>query len=80
MRRVLKWGVALALLGAFTASGEPAGHAQGRRGGERPSAGNLKVGDAAPDVELVALDGQSRFRLRERIGPKPLVLVFGSYT
>ena len=42
--------------------------------------GDLQVGDPAPDAELVALDGQSRFRLRGRIGSRPLVLIFGSYT
>jgi len=42
--------------------------------------GNLKVGSAAPDATLVALDGESRFHLRDRIGGKPLVLVFGSFT
>ena len=42
--------------------------------------GNLKVGDDAPDVRLLALDGESRFHLRERTGPRPLVLFFGSFT
>lgn len=42
--------------------------------------GNLKVGSAAPDVTLVALDGDTRFHLRDRVGGKPLVLVFGSFT
>ncbi len=38
------------------------------------------VGDQAPDVELTSLDGKSTFSLREKIGQKPLVLIFGSYT
>lgn len=42
--------------------------------------GALKVGDRAPDVALVALDGSSRVRLAERIGGRPLVLTFGSFT
>ena len=42
--------------------------------------GNLKVGDAAPDVRLVALDGTTRFQLREHLTGRPLVLVFGSFT
>jgi hypothetical protein len=42
--------------------------------------GALKVGDRAPDVALVALDGASRVRLAERIGGRPLVLTFGSFT
>ena len=42
--------------------------------------GNLRVGDNAPDVTLVALDGSSRFQLRSELHGKPLVLVFGSFT
>ena len=42
--------------------------------------GSLRVGDAAPDVELVALDGARRLRLKDSVGGKPVVLVFGSFT
>ena len=42
--------------------------------------GNLKVGSEAPDATLVALDGETQFQIQERIGTKPLVLVFGSFT
>jgi len=42
--------------------------------------GQLRVGSDTPDVRLVALDGTSRFHLRERTAGKPLVLVFGSFT
>ncbi len=42
--------------------------------------GNLRVGDAAPDVRLYALDGTTTFPLRQRVGARPLVLIFGSYT
>ncbi len=42
--------------------------------------GSLKVGDRAPDVSLVSLDGKTALRVSDRIGVKPLVLVFGSYT
>ena len=42
--------------------------------------GNLKVGGPAPDATLVALDGTTKFQLRERVAGKPLVLVFGSFT
>jgi hypothetical protein len=42
--------------------------------------GNLKVGDQAPDARLVALDGSSRFHIREKTSGRPLVLVFGSFT
>jgi hypothetical protein len=41
--------------------------------------GSLKVGDAAPDVALVALDGGEQ-RLSAVIGQRPLVLIFGSFT
>jgi hypothetical protein len=42
--------------------------------------GNLKVGSDAPDARLVALDGVTRFHIRERTQQRPLVLVFGSFT
>jgi hypothetical protein len=42
--------------------------------------GKLKVGDDAPDAQLVALDGNEHFHIRERTGGRPLVLVFGSFT
>jgi len=42
--------------------------------------GDLRVGDSMPDIDLLALDGQSRFPLRERMKGRPLVLVFGSFT
>jgi hypothetical protein len=42
--------------------------------------GNLKVGDSAPDARLVALDGSTRFHVRDRTNGRPLVLVFGSFT
>ncbi|MGA2300514.1 MAG: hypothetical protein ABSG77_07460 [Candidatus Acidiferrum sp.] len=42
--------------------------------------GKLKVGESAPDARLVALDGATRFHIRERNNGRPLVLVFGSFT
>jgi Iodothyronine deiodinase len=42
--------------------------------------GNLRVGSDAPDARIVALDGTTRFHIRERTGQRPLVLVFGSFT
>ena len=42
--------------------------------------GRLKVGDAAPEVALLALDGKTPVKLSERLGGKPTVLVFGSFT
>ncbi len=43
-------------------------------------AGNLKVGDPAPDFSLHSVDKKSTFRLSSLRGEKPVVLVFGSYT
>ncbi len=42
--------------------------------------GRLRVGDRAPDVALVGLDGTTPVHLSEKIGARPLILVFGSYT
>jgi hypothetical protein len=42
--------------------------------------GTLRVGDRAPDVKLLALDGTSAVQLSDRVGRRPLVVVFGSFT
>src|SRR5260370_30344699 len=42
--------------------------------------GTLKGGSDAPDARIIALDGVSRFHIRERTHERPLVLVFGSFT
>jgi hypothetical protein len=42
--------------------------------------GRLKVGEMAPDVAMVALDGASPVHLKDHLGDKPLVIIFGSYT
>lgn len=42
--------------------------------------GTLKVGDRAPDVTLVELDGVSEAQLAHRFGKQPLVVIFGSFT
>jgi hypothetical protein len=42
--------------------------------------GTLKVGDRAPDVGLLALDGATPVHLSERLAGKPTVLIFGSFT
>jgi hypothetical protein len=43
--------------------------------------GTLKVGDRAPDVSLLDLDGRTPVRLSDRLASgKPTVLVFGSFT
>lgn len=43
-------------------------------------AGELEVGDAAPDFELQTADRESRVQLSSFRGKQPVVLVFGSYT
>ena len=40
----------------------------------------LRVGDPVPDLTLISLDGKSQTKLKSLIGPKPLVLIFGSFT
>ena len=42
--------------------------------------GKLKVGDRAPDVTLVSLDGKQPVSLLGGKRDRPLVLVFGSFT
>jgi hypothetical protein len=88
MSRFWKWTlgvVALLLLAAFAALSYLAGSPKDAYGMVRYALphmhrGTLKIGDDAPDARLVALDGASRFHIRERTGARPLVLVFGSYT
>ena len=42
--------------------------------------GALKVGDRAPTVELLALDGTTRVQLGDQLHGRPLILIFGSFT
>ena len=46
----------------------------------RARAGNLEVGDAAPDFSLLKLDKTERVQLARLNKQQPVVLVFGSYT
>jgi hypothetical protein len=48
--------------------------------GRQARDGSLGVGDPAPDVPLVALDGTTSTNLSRWLGQRPLVLVFGSFT
>src|SRR3981189_2741409 len=88
MKRFLKWslGVVLGLLVvAFGALSYLAGSPKDalymvRYALPHMHRGSLKVGDEAPDARLLALDGQTRFHIRERTAGRPLVLVFGSFT
>lgn len=41
--------------------------------------GDLKVGDAAPDVALLSIEGAEE-RLSGKLGEVPTVLIFGSFT
>jgi hypothetical protein len=42
--------------------------------------GKLKVGDRAPDVAMLDLDGKTPVQLARHFGEKPTVLIFGSFT
>jgi len=46
----------------------------------RARAGNLRVGDPAPDFSLLKLDKTERVQLSDLNKQQPVVLVFGSYT
>ncbi len=88
MKRFLKWfvgGLAVLLFAAFGVLSFLAGSPKDVYGMVRYALphmhrGTLKVGSGAPDARLVALDGTGHFHIRERLGARPLVLVFGSFT
>ena len=88
MKRIWKWAAGIAaglFVAAFVFLSLMAGSPKDVYGLVRYALphmhrGTLKVGSDAPDVRLVALDGSSHFHLRERVGARPLVLVFGSFT
>lgn len=88
MKSVVKWsliGLSGLIVAAYVALGIMAGGPKGaiemvRYALPHMHLGNLKVGDNAPDVRLVSLDGTTRFRLRQHLAGRPLVLVFGSFT
>jgi hypothetical protein len=88
VKRLLKWfaGIlAVLLLAAFGVLCYLAGSPKDAYGMVRYALphmrrGTLRVGSDAPDARLVALDGMNHFHIRERLGRRPLVLVFGSFT
>ena len=88
MKRLLQWLaglLAVLLLAAFGVLCYLAGSPRDAYGMVRYALphmhrGTLEAGSDAPDVRLVALDGVHHFHLRERLGTRPLVLVFGSFT
>ena len=48
--------------------------------GQQAREGRLLVGDAAPEITVVSLDGVTEKPLSDWMGSRPLVLVFGSFT
>ena len=88
MKRLVKWSagiLAVVLLAAFGVLCHLAGSPKDAYGMVRYALphmhrGTLQVGSGAPDARLVALDGINHFHIRERLGRRPLVLVFGSFT
>ncbi len=72
--------IALVALGAFTYMVGGPRNLIGMLRYDQRQEGALKIGDRAPDVALLALDGATPVRLSERLGGKPTVLIFGSFT
>jgi len=73
---------ALSVSGAEAPGGKPSNHpfdGKAKNQWDIRAEGTLKVGDQAPDVTLKDLDGKD-VQLASLIGPKPVFLVFGSYT
>ena len=73
-------GLALLALGGFTYMVGGPRNLIGMIRYDQREEGRLKVGDKAPDVTLLALDGKTPVKLSERLGGKPTILVFGSFT
>jgi hypothetical protein len=40
----------------------------------------VAVGDVAPDFDLPRVGGEGTLRLTSLVGPRPVALIFGSYT
>ena len=72
-------GLALVAAAAFVISAGPR-NVIGMLRYDTRREGKLKVGDPAPDVALVSLDGRSAVPLLSGRRDRPLVLVFGSFT
>ena len=72
--------VALLALGGFTYMIGGPRNVIGMLRYDQRQEGSLKVGDHAPDVAMLALDGKTPVRLSESLGGKPTVLIFGSFT
>lgn len=73
-------GVLVLLLGFAAVFTIGPGNVWGMLRYDQRQEGRIAVGDAAPDVELLSVDGARREKLSAHIGDKPLVLIFGSFT
>ncbi len=81
MRRVLAvLGLVVLVLAAVAAAVIGPRNLIGMLRYDQREEGTLKPGARAPEAELVALDGITPVRLSSRIGARPLVVVFGSFT
>ncbi len=76
MLLTFRYGLAVMALATFMAFEPPIILGQQR---PKPAAGQLQVGDAAPDFALTRLDGKEKVQLKKLQG-KPVVLIFGSCT
>ena len=72
--------VALIALGGFTYMVGGPRNVIGMLRYDQRQEGTLKVGDRAPDVAMLALDGKTPVRLSDSFGGQPTVLIFGSFT
>lgn len=73
-------GAALVLAGAAAAFVMGPRNIWGMLRYDQRQQGSLKVGDVAPDVDLLSVDGKRQEKLSVHFGDKPLVLIFGSFT
>jgi hypothetical protein len=73
-------GLVLLALGAFTYMVGGPRNLIGMLRYDQREEGKLQVGDRAPDVGLIALDGTTPVKLSEHLGGRPTVLIFGSFT
>ena len=72
--------LALLALGAFTYMVGGPRNLIGMLRYDQREEGKLQIGDRAPDVGLIALDGTTPVKLSEHLGGRPTVLIFGSFT
>jgi hypothetical protein len=77
---IIVGALALLALGAFTYMVGGPRNLIGMMRYDQREEGTLKVGDRAPDVGLIALDGSTPVKLSEHMGGKPTILIFGSFT